>query len=557
MNPPLEPAELRELMLRHLEGETSPEEAHQLSFALRGSPKTQREFAELLVQLTQLRGLGHEQNMLTLDQLDTPQARNWWSGGVRWAAAVAACFLAVAAWLFFTRGGAEDADEQFAEGQETVVVSNGVAMLTRCAGAVWEASADADREVGATLEPSLLRLKSGVVQVEFFSGARVILEGPAEFEVISSWESRLNYGKLNAVVPPPARGFKVHTERLVLIDIGTEFGIKEQPGEPQEVHVFKGKVQLEFANTNQAPRELTEGKGARVETDEVDDLPADPAAFVRAEELQKREADELRARLGEWRSTSQKFAADPALLVYFNFEDGKGRNGELINRAKSARTGTGGTVVGCDWSEGRWPGKSALQFANRGDRVRLKVPGEFESLTYAAWVSIEGLSRPNNALTMSQRFAPGDVRWEITSAGSLRLTVRPPGDAEMDVVSSPRLLKSQSGRWVHLAAVYNGPERKVALYVNGKRVAEKTIAAAVPLVLDDVELGNWNPMLHPPASASERKERQRPSFKFREFHGRMDEFALLSRPLSADEIRKLYESGKPRKETVLATRTNK
>ena len=38
----------------------------------------------------------------------------------------------------------------------------------------------------------------------------------------------------------------------------------------------------------------------------------------------------------------------------------------------------------------------------------------------------------------------------------------------------------------------------------------------------------------------------------REFYGRMDEFALLSRPLSDKEIRKLYEEGEPRSSVLVA-----
>ena len=40
--------------------------------------------------------------------------------------------------------------------------------------------------------------------------------------------------------------------------------------------------------------------------------------------------------------------------------------------------GSDGTVVGCQWTEGRWPGKKALEFQQVSDRVRLKMPGEFE-----------------------------------------------------------------------------------------------------------------------------------------------------------------------------------
>jgi hypothetical protein len=65
-----------------------------------------------------------------------------------------------------------------------------------------------------------------------------------------------------------------------------------------------------------------------------------------------------------------------------------------------------------------------------------------------------------------------------------------------------------------------------------------------------LELGNWEP-LQGDLTKEERRQRQRPSYKYRELQGRMDEFALWSRPLSADEIRRLYDAGKPREERIV------
>ena len=57
----------------------------------------------------------------------------------------------------------------------------------------------------------MLRLKSGAILIEFFSGATVVLEGPADFEIISKKKGHLSNGKLNAHVPPQARGFTIKT----------------------------------------------------------------------------------------------------------------------------------------------------------------------------------------------------------------------------------------------------------------------------------------------------------------------------------------------------------
>ena len=49
----------------------------------------------------------------------------------------------------------------------------------------------------------MYHLKSGHAQIEFYSGARVILEGPAEFELISRTEAFCKRGKLRNVIRWP------------------------------------------------------------------------------------------------------------------------------------------------------------------------------------------------------------------------------------------------------------------------------------------------------------------------------------------------------------------
>src|SRR5205085_6062766 len=82
-----------------------------------------------------------------------------------------------------------------------------VAVLLQAPGAVWE-GADPPR-AGAPLAAGWLRLKSGAAHIEFYSGATVILQGPAELKLISRMSAYCARGKLRATVPPQAQGFTV------------------------------------------------------------------------------------------------------------------------------------------------------------------------------------------------------------------------------------------------------------------------------------------------------------------------------------------------------------
>src|SRR6185503_1124510 len=110
---------------------------------------------------------------------------------------------------------------------------------------------------GAPLEPGWLRLKSGLAQIVFYSGARVVIEGPIELQLISPTEASCLNGRLTAEIPPQARGFRVGTPQMNVTDLGTSFGldVKERR---TDLHVFKGSVEF-HSTTVAAKQNLKEG----------------------------------------------------------------------------------------------------------------------------------------------------------------------------------------------------------------------------------------------------------------------------------------------------------
>jgi hypothetical protein len=425
---------------------------------------------------------------------------------------------------------------------EPIVNTNFVATLIRGSEVVWEGKTNS-LEIGSEISPGWLHLKSGAVQIDFNSGARVILEGPADLELISPGEARLNFGKLSARVPEPAHGFKVYTPDVTVTDLGTEFGLDREKAQPVKVEVFEGKVEVATDGTN-PPRILNAGEGVQVSARRVQPLPAaEYIDFMSVAELARRESAELRVRYQDWRQADRSLDDDPSVLVHLNFEDQRNVDHTLINRAAGMRASSHATIFGCDWGEGRWPGKAALEFNSLNDRVRLSVPGSFRSLTYLAWLRVDSLPNQWNALALVDTFKTGETHWQIHKDGSLELAVRVEGGkaAWNHLVSSPVITREHFGEWIQLAAVYDGQRGKMILYMNGRSVASKTVKPQI-LSLGTLELGNWSPTA----------QKADANYRIRDFHGRMDEFALLSRPLSAEEIRRQYELGKPRETTAVA-----
>jgi len=168
--------------------------------------------------------------------------------------------------------------------------------------------------------------------------------------------------------------------------------------------------------------------------------------------------------------------------------------------------------------------------------VRLSVPGEFESLTLAAWVRAQGLDRQFNSLFMCDGFAFGTLHWLIRKDGVLGLTAIGSRSGDYQIIASPSVLTlDQYGIWLHLAAVLDGKAKRVVQFVNGAQVSEKALKVNLPFRIGAAELGNWNADGFPDNDPS----------LIRNFSGAMDEFCLFSRALTAGEIRALYSEGKP------------
>lgn len=452
-----------------------------------------------------------------------------------WVVALAACVALLAAGWWGSRLS------QPSERKGTT--SKAVAMLNRAVDVQWDQRGDPPR-LGAPLEPGWLRLKSGLAQIVFYSGVRMVIEGPTDLKLISPNEVACQSGRLIAEVPPQAIGFRVSTPQMNVTDLGTSFGL-EVKSRRTELHVFKGSVEFQPA-TSTAKQNLKEGAGSVAESSGPARLiSANPKAFASLFDLQLKSSTAEVLRHEQWRAASSRLDEDPSLLVHFDFEQTDTSEWRLHNVSRRKNAAPDATIVGCQWVEGRWPDKHALEFRSVSDRVRLSVPGEFESLTLAAWVRVQGLDRQFNSLFMCDGFEAGTAHWLIRKDGVLGLTAIGAGSGNYQICASPPVLAlDQLGIWLHLAVVLDGNGKRVVQYVNGLQVSAKALKVNPPFRVGAAELGNWN--------ASGFREND-PSL-IRNFSGAMDEFCLFSRALNTDEIRELYSAGKPQPDPFVQNR---
>ncbi len=113
-----------------------------------------------------------------------------------------------------------------------------------------------------------LKLDSGLLQITYKTGAKVVLEGPVEFKVEKENACRLELGKLTAKVSEQAVGFTVETPTATICDLGTEFGVTAEQSGSTEVHIFIGEVEVQRPGRNGAVatvQRLKAGQAVRID----------------------------------------------------------------------------------------------------------------------------------------------------------------------------------------------------------------------------------------------------------------------------------------------------
>lgn len=437
-----------------------------------------------------------------------------------------------------------------ATGQSSVEpTAKGVALLTKLVDVDFDLRSPTKRwTVGEALSPGLFAIDSGFAQIEFFCGATVVLEGPAELRIESSTLAHFRYGQLRAQVPPAARGFQIHVDNMRVVDLGTEFGIsatldsRTDTGNASvvDVQVFDGQVELH--QPGQPMRVLDAGQSVtRSAIGTVNPSAIKPWRFTDIEELDQHAKSQSDSRWQTWNEYSSRLRSDPRVIAYYAMDGDQTWQRKLPNNTVPPNNELDGAIVGARRVQGRFPEKSALEFKRPGDRVRVNVPGQFGSLTLACWVKIDSLDRWYNSLFLTDNYQRGEPHWQILNTGQLFFSVRVSDQTNQqehrEVLSPPFWEPAMSGQWMHLATVYDVDEKQTTHFLNGRVLSRESIPEK-QLVrstrIGPASIGNWSVPTKPDAD-----------FAIRNLNGSIDEFALFSDALADDEIRTMFENGKP------------
>ncbi len=381
---------------------------------------------------------------------------------------------------------------------------------------------------GDELAAGQYRLSQGNLGLLYESGARIILQSPASFRLLSSKHLILDEGRTNVLCSTKqSKGFLVETPSGLATDLGTEFAVEVNTtnGLKDEFHVFTGEVSLR-PKLSPYNFKLTEGHATRLDhkTSTPAGIDLDHQRFIRSFETH---SDEYYHKI---------LSHKPA--VYYTMSD-VGDGNTLYNETQDLYHGM---IFKPDQQSNHWGpgfnGGTSFQMDGMNCEIYAVVPdypkAQSDELTVMAWIYAE--SRPcwgsiaKNWGHKSEARFRGQFHFGLYAfTGQLEASVNDKTDQEVFAIDSEPLPLHQ---WHHVALVVDASSLK--LYRNGAMVAHSQCHGL-----------NGNPEIRPLAIGTKLgNETIKPAVTHNSFwDGRVDHLAIINKSLSADEISELYHIG--------------
>lgn len=311
-----------------------------------------------------------------------------------------------------------------------------------------------------------IRLQHGLLELELNSGVRVIVEGPASLELVSSDQIWLEQGRVFAKVPEQARGFSIRTPTSRAVDLGTEFGVYVDEQQTTDVHVVKGMVDAELLDGEGRKldsRRLSQNKAAQFSS-VIKEVPCRTNDFVKHlqyEKVIKESGPYIRLTFDEIQNgtiPNQVSDQKHAKISFAAPLSGQKDNQYLtFSSADSEGKEGSGQYVLIDSLEDLFAGDFTFEFWVRPQRVH-------RATLFRVFPLDPGLESSNGSVIELMDFSADDPR-------GLRFLLRNtrfnPQDKETDLYSNQPY---EPGRWHHIVGVRSRTQLK--LYLDGKLLVQ-------------------------------------------------------------------------------------
>lgn len=338
-----------------------------------------------------------------------------------------------------------------------------IATLTHSESASWE------KIPGPLTAGTRLHLTRGLAELELGGRGTLVLDGPADLELVSATSVVLHNGRLVLNITPAGHGYRVETPSGTFIDLGTRFGVIVGADGTSEAHVMEGSIAA-LAGTSTTEVILKDNQAARLKGGRLESIPIDTGAFYTA---------------------LPPHTAKGPQQIRWRLDEGSGLNARAEVRGYSGTSAdlTLKSVRGSPlpkWTSGQHG--SALVFDGRGGYAESAYPGiaGTQPRTVTCWIRMPRDFTPADGFAIvswGHPVAPGngDV-WQVSlnplshdgPLGRIRL-----GTHGGILVGTTDL---RDDRWHHVAMVMFGGARPdigthVLVYIDGEleKISRRTV----------------------------------------------------------------------------------
>jgi hypothetical protein len=385
-----------------------------------------------------------------------------------------------------------------------------------------------------------LRVLEGRAVLSMLSGVSVVVEAPADIDLVSIDRIACLRGKLRARVPDGAEGFVVSGPGSAVVDLGTEFGMNVRPDGKSRGKVFEGEVEAAVLGRSGMLRR------SRVVREQSDAFEIDPGA----ESISPVRGPE--AFVSPYKPVAAPLALPPAYResvlasrprCYWRFEsatDGKfpnevGGQPPLLVTGPVRVAGEAGGNRCAAFEDGQADQRLVMDGLWKPERTpgyAVELWFLSESIAHAALVSLIAPRDTTHHLSLVE--LTSSSRRALFAPATVRFLYRwPTGRGGGDNAFSANIYVPY--RWHHVVAQVAG--ERMELYLDGAPQVAQPVDRSGATAPCQVVLGRLTTLAASP-------DIHHTGYR-RAFAGLLDEVALYDHPLSAAEVAARFRLAAP------------
>lgn len=376
---------------------------------------------------------------------------------------------------------------------------------------------------GDEVAAGLYNLQKGIIQLEYPSGVKVVVEAPTQFEVLSEKNIACLEGKMSIHVPQNAKGFTVVGEGVSIVDLGTEFSVHAVRGKFLEAHVYKGLVEVNMYYENGDEKvNIPEGQAVRI-------LMGDTGPVLAGIDLKH---DFFIRQITEPNSEYSRLILQKEPVAYYPME--MASDGQTLHdwsKYKNKGTSVGVKDFTSLWTVGKIGNAIQTSGSNRNAYVYVDdyPKSSNNTLSGIGWVYAESRTVWATIVKNWGQAKLGQFHFGLNTTGYLDIQMANSQGRAIHISDSVHF---PINKWVHVAFVQDGTS--VKLFRDGKVVGQGKVEGIFsPTKLKKLSIGTKldDNEVAPAKNAGH-------------WDGRLDEIAIFNRALSDAEIVELYEVSK-------------